>query len=363
MGRPGRFDVAAQVDQNPGQRYVPSVKRGISLDAVAALAGVARPTVSKVLSPGRNAYRISSETRARVLAALSKLGYQAKTPASRRGRYRPVVALPALDHLPESTSIYGEVPGALCSRLAIHGIDTQLLIIEDWNDYRAQAARRQTDGLVLLEFMAGDLDNFQTHAQVPLVCLNLPTDLPVDQVCTDERAGALLGVDHLLDLGHRHLAFLHPIVARHVHSLTARRDAILDRCRDRGAICRVGNVIDVLLQPAPDAGHGPVPTAVISYHEQEIPQLLDALRRREIHVPRQMSVLCLGGAPAVRWSVPAITAVEVPIVAMTTAAADLIAERLHGGVTTPRRRLLDQRLLVRDSTAPPGSWAGNPRVP
>ncbi|MFE6735097.1 LacI family DNA-binding transcriptional regulator [Microbacterium sp. NPDC057650] len=180
--------------------------RAVGVRDVAALAGVSRQTVSRVLNEHPD---VAPETRDRVVAAMEELGYRmnnaARALGTRRSRTIGVLASDALQYGP-SRSIAAIEASA---REAGYWVSTAYADSGDADSVRAaiEHLRAQAvDGLVV----------FAPHARTVDVLNGLDTGIPTVALHTADRsalsvdqiAGARLAVAALADAGHRRIAHL-----------------------------------------------------------------------------------------------------------------------------------------------------------
>jgi DNA-binding LacI/PurR family transcriptional regulator len=82
--------------------------------------------------------------------------------------------------------------------------------------------------------------------------------------------------------------------------------------------------------------------------------LLRAAHNRGISVPKDFSLVCFNNVPVLKLTTPSLTAVDVPSGAMGQAAAELLLRAINDKDSiAPRFRKLEEKLIVRESTAPP----------
>lgn len=79
----------------------------------------------------------------------------------------------------------------------------------------------------------------------------------------------------------------------------------------------------------------------------------EALRRRGLRAPEDMSVVGFDDLPEVRWSAPPLTTVRQPLAAMGELAARTVLSLARGERPDSPRVELGTELVVRSSTAPP----------
>lgn len=80
--------------------------------------------------------------------------------------------------------------------------------------------------------------------------------------------------------------------------------------------------------------------------------LIAAARRKNVSVPRDLSVVGIDDMPEARYFAPPLTTVRFDFAALGAGAFDMIRRRVETGVRQ-EHLVLPARLVVRDSTAPP----------
>jgi LacI family transcriptional regulator, repressor for deo operon, udp, cdd, tsx, nupC, and nupG len=178
------------------------------LKAVAALAGVSEPTVSRVLN-GRMG--VAAATRHRVVVALRELGFHG-VPEPRSDR-RNTIGIVGGEFLnPVFPTLTHHISFELGRRgyLATVAITDRDLVPEE--RCVAELTDYGVDGIVFLggrhAELDGRIDHYRDLAEsgTPVVLVNgIATDLKVPHVRCDEGAGARKAVTHLIRLGHRRI--------------------------------------------------------------------------------------------------------------------------------------------------------------
>jgi LacI family transcriptional regulator len=225
------------------------------------------------------------------------------------------------------------------------------------------SAGRQAAIVVASELTGADLTAL-ARARLPVVVID-PLDLPsarVTSVGSTNFAGGLAATQHLLDLGHRGIAYLGGPAA--------------DACNQarlqgyRGAMEAAG-------APVPDGyartgrfsyEHGIAggaalldlpepPTAVFAGSDETALGVIEAARVRGLRVPDDLSVVGFDDTPVARLAAPPLTTVRQPLREMG-AVAGRTALRLAAGERVDSHHVeLATELVVRQSTARPGSAA------
>jgi LacI family transcriptional regulator len=171
-------------------------------------------------------------------------------------------------------------------------------------------------------------------------------------------AGGLTATDHLVSLGHRRIG----LIAGPKHLLCSR--ARLDGYR--AALESAGITLDDTLVVQGDFMHESgftgcdallalphPPTAVFASSDTMALGAYEAVRRRGLRVPDDLSIVGFDDLPEARWSSPPLTTIRQPLAEMGVLAARTVLRLARGErIDTPRVELATE-LVVRDSTTPP----------
>lgn len=94
------------------------------------------------------------------------------------------------------------------------------------------------------------------------------------------------------------------------------------------------------------------PTALFAASDQMALGAIEALRRRGLRVPEDLSVVGFDDLPEVRWSAPPLTTVRQPLADMGKLATRTVLRLAAGEEPASPRVELATELVVRASTAP-----------
>jgi LacI family transcriptional regulator len=343
---------------------VPSRDRRATLAKVAASAGVSVATVSKVLN-GRD--DVAPATRALVKEHLHEHDYVA-----RRGRPAPPPAIELCFH-GRLNAYHTEVLQGVVEAAADAGVAVVVSIRPRgprgprgpgagrpaaWTGELA-AAGRQAAILVTSELAAADLTAL-ARARMPVVVVD-PLNLPsarVTSVGSTNFAGGLLATRHLLDLGHRRIAYLGGPVAAACNQ--ARMHGYRGAMEAGGAPVPDGYVRTGRFSYEQGVAGGAAllegadpPTAVFAGSDETALGVIEAARVRGLRVPEDLSVVGFDDTPVARLAAPPLTTVRQPLREMG-AVAVRTALRLAAGERVDSHHVeLATELVVRQSTAPP----------
>jgi LacI family transcriptional regulator len=326
-----------------------------SIADIARQLGVAPSTVSKVLGPHAERYRITPELRQRILACAKALGYRPDLRNRARATRRSGMVGVLYSSPSPTTHVVFEYLGThLAHHLGRHGYRTCYLPAGDWQEVRSRLAEHRVDGCLLLPHLPRKVPGVRHPESLPLVVINALTDLPVPQVVTDDVQGVGLLVDHLVDLGHRRIAYADVQERPFGHYSEAWRRQGYRQAMERHGLPlqeHAGEAADLL--PWLE-GHGG--TAAITYNHQIALDLTREIRRRGLSVPGRFSFACASDIAVGALVDPAWTAVRIPLAAMVARAVEELVARMEGRKPLGQERIvIAQDIVVRDSTgaAPP----------
>ncbi len=181
-----------------------------TLAQVAALAGVSLKTASRAL--GGESY-VSEKTLASVLAAAAELDYQRNAAASllASGRLADSIGLITGDF---TNPFYSALAQAIEDEIRTRGMHLAVANSRESAEQERRLAYdladRQTKALIAVSAMPDHADYAPLQARgIPVVFVDRPAEnLDADSVVFDNRAGGRLAAQHLIDAGHRRIAFI-----------------------------------------------------------------------------------------------------------------------------------------------------------
>lgn len=338
-----------------------------SLGEVARRCSVSQSTVSRVLNnsrPGR--FSVSAEVRERILRVAEELNYRpsvaARNLAAEKTMLVSVLGVGGLwsDQMgPDETAI-----AALSATLDRAGYEICVQFYSQRHG-RYDPPPLRVDGIVSVSASTEEDLRSLEQAGAPYVSLNGIAGPRGSSVIPDDARGTRLAIRHLLDLGHRKIAYLdHPSSSARHRSVFDRRETFAQCANEMGfeiAAVRVPSLPpntpwDSYYEPfLRDAVMKQGATAVLAYSHHGAIALMRLAHDLGLSVPNDFSLACFNNEPAVQLSIPSITAVDVPAMRMGQVGAELLLRQMNvREAMEPVTVKLDETLIVRESTAPPG---------
>jgi LacI family transcriptional regulator len=173
----------------------------------------------------------------------------------------------------------------------------------------------------------------------------------------DDIEGACRAIAHLMDLGHRRIAYAGPTSEHRRHrSIEDRHDTYISELTKHGLKPISGH--DRVFRSAPAFLASAVlkhqATAILAYDHVEALKILHGAHILDIQIPKQVSLVCFNDEYLCDIVTPALTCVGVPARQMGRVAAQILLKQLESPEKFKTERVkLSQDLIVRSSTAPP----------
>lgn len=182
-----------------------------TLKDVAGLAGVSSATVSYVLNGKRT---ISDETKSRVYSAIEQLDYvpdlNARSLSMRDSKLIGVV-VPQTEpgeRLMFQNSFYSEALGSIEYYARQKGYHILISATDANESYLTLAKKRNLDGIIVIGMYPDKFYQQMKKTQIPIVLIDSYTnDHYYHNVRIDDAYGSYLATKHMLENGHREIAF------------------------------------------------------------------------------------------------------------------------------------------------------------
>jgi LacI family transcriptional regulator len=322
---------------------------------VAALAGVAIKTVSRVVN---GVTTVDPVLAARVNEAADKLGYRPNLTASnlRRsdGRTATIGMLVEDAANPFSAALTRTVENAARER----GV---LVLIGSLDEDPARERElvgalidRRVDGLVIVP--AGRDHSYLIKEQRAGTCLVFldrePQLLDADAVVSDNRQGAINAVNHLLDAGHRRIAYLgdRASISTAVQRFAGYRHALeLAHLEvDEEIVLHQASTVEAAIEATEQLLALPDPPSAL-FTSQNLVTIGASRALRTLGLHRTVAHVGFDDFPLADMLQPGISVIAQDIEALGKLAAEILFRRLDGDQSPSRTFTVPTRLIVRGS--------------
>jgi LacI family transcriptional regulator len=339
--------------------------RVVTLKDVAHAAGVHPSTASRALDPHKSR-RISDATVERVERAAERLGYFPDMIAKGlRGGSTTMVGVVVADL---ENPFFAPLVRGISTHLESRGFVTLVAeTLEDPERFERtlnHLLSRRVDALVTTATRSEDgplLRRFAERIPACVLAVRSIEGSGLPYVRQDDRQGAELAADHLIDLGHRVLAQLRGPADidtfanrtdgfRRCVASAGATDATVEECGEALTLEEGRRLMALTLDASPD----PPPTAVFAHADVMAIGAIEEMDARGLRCPGDISVIGYDDIPLVSHVRPPLSTIELPGSEIGHRAGEMVLAMIDDPGTTPESISLPARLVVRESTAPPG---------
>lgn len=328
---------------------------------VARAAGVSAQTVSRVLSGHPN---VQEQTRARVLAAVDRLGYRrnnaARALSSGRSRTIGVVTL-RTTHYSRAAVMSGIENAAQDAGYTVSTATTTSLDTSAIEAALSRLADQGVEGVVLSVPLIHTSPRIEALTRaVPTITIDGSRTDATEVVAVDQFHTARLATRHLLDLGHE--------TVWHVAGPEEWLEAASRRAGWRATLEAAGRTVPPPLEgdwsPASGYRNGlvlariPEVTAVFVASDEMAFGVVRALHELGRRVPDDISVVGVDDIELAEYCSPSLTTVAQPFARMGALAVAHLLRHIEDPGRAPEPLSVQPRLVVRASTAPAPRLSG-----
>jgi len=326
---------------------------------VAKRAGVGIATVSRVLNQSPS---VSEETRQKVLDAIAEMNYS-PNPIARRlstGKTLTIGVVVPFFTLPDFVKRLQGVQQALAESeydLVLFNVETVAQRDRYLNDLPRQT---RVDGLLVIGLPLNSIQSDQFHqAGIPIVSIDVASP-GVHLVSVDHVQGSKMAVRHLLELGHRKIAFVSDVL-NDPYGFVATKQKYQGYCETleeaqlpippeyhqhgehgREAARKMGAALFSLPDP---------PTAIFAASDTQAIGVMEAAREVGIKVPEQLSVIGYNDIRDAEYM--NLTTIHQPLYESGLTGAQILLQAIENPSEEFEKVILPISLVVRKTTAPP----------
>jgi LacI family transcriptional regulator len=341
----------------------PQPGQAISLRTLGEYLNLSPATISLVLNNAPGMRSIPQETRDRVRNAAAKFEYRPSFYA-RSLRKRQTFSVGVL--IPDLNDNY--------AAQILTGMEE--FLIEEGYFYLTASHRRKPDlieeypRLLMDRCVEGFIlvDTFLEHSlKLPVVAVAGHRKIEgVTNVVLDQRRAAELQLRHLVQLGHRKIAFMRG--GSHSSDADDRWECQMAVARELKLDVPPEMMVQIQVRVStPEMGFGPANelvsrgvdfTALVCYNDVSAIGAIRALMDHGVHVPEDVSIVGFDDIQSAAYHNPSLTTIRQPLQQMGMVAARILLQRIRGQATFPDVVAILPELVIRESTRPP-----NPRRP
>ena len=330
---------------------------------VARLAKVSPATVSRILNDNP-VYKTTDETREKVLRAVTELGYQ---PLARKrslparadsGARFSVGCLLATTGGKYSDPYYLAILGGIEEELSRLGGSVSLIQTEqelENPEILDRVLHAGLNGLIMMRPLADSLFA-ALHSLIPHIVGIDTGHMPIDNIEYDHLRVSKMAVEYLYQKGHRQIGFIGGSTGGAPLKKSRRFRSYLQTMADLELEVRPEWVLNcewndrLCIRLVEELYHSAVlPTAFYAASDLMAMAALRALYQLGVPVPGRVAVIGMSNIEMSQYANPPLTTIDVPAVEMGITAARVVAQRIRGDETLPKRILLPSRLIERDS--------------
>jgi DNA-binding LacI/PurR family transcriptional regulator len=328
----------------------------VTLKAVAQHLGLTPGTVSAVLNNSAASRSIPERTRDRILQAARELNYRPNFMARSLRVQRTYTVGVILEEIGDG---YGS--------MVVSGIEEY---IREKNYFFLTVAHRHDDALLRTYsemLIARGVEGFITVDTSLYDVPSLPTVAVaghrslenVTNIVLDHRQAALLGLQHLKDLGHAQIAFLRG--QPQSSDSEVRWNSICEVAEELGIKVNPERVVQLQgLDSTPELGYPfgkellarNVPfTALFAYNDISAIGAMRAFQEAGLRVPEDVSVVGFDDIVSAAFCIPSLTTVRQPLKKMGRIAAETLLARIEDAAEVKPEIAVEPELVIRKSTA------------
>ena len=336
------------------------MEKKVTMQDIADRLNISKNSVSQALSgkPG-----VSEETRRLVEKAADELGYRYHTKNRKQKQAEKNVprnfALIASDYTFSLTSFFGEIYLSIEKELRDRGIH---LFIESINNdsqknliLPALLTNHKIHGILILSHISTEYIASIIETGIPTVLIDHHSPyLQADSVLTNNRFGGYKAVEHLIQLGHRDIAFIGDIDFS--PSYQERLEGYLLALKKAG----IKSNQDLIFTNAKET-HEEItryienfniqPTAWFCVNDRHGFLVTTVLQQKGFKIPKEVSVCSFDNGQLSQITSPKITSMDIDLKYFGRKAVEQICWRIENKDEPIHEILLPTKLIIKDSTA------------
>jgi LacI family transcriptional regulator len=350
----GKFSLMTQdKKQRPSKKSM-----NVTLRAVAEHVGLTPGTVSAVLNDAPSSRSIPERTKSRILAAARELNYRPNFFAQSLRKKRTYTIGLIVEEIGDAygSMVISGVEQYLRQKnyfflTVVHRHDPELL-----DRYSQILMERGVEGFITIDMQLREAPTLPTVAVAGHKNFS-----GVTNIVLDHQHAAHIALRHLLELGHREIAFMKGQLFS--SDSTARWKAICEAAKDLKLEIDPELTVQIDIDdPTPQLGYPFAKqlldrkkpfSALFAYNDISAIGAIRAFQEAGLQVPTDISVVGFDDIQGAAYNTPSLTTVRQPLVRMGTIAAQTLLERIEGREDYPSEIAIQPELVERESTSAP----------
>lgn len=333
-------------------------KKNYTLAEVAEAAKVSPMTASRAIN---NRSGVSSQTKAHVLKIAAEMGYVVNRAAQKlSGGRSHIIGIVATEISNQFNSALiasaGDAAWAAGYEILVY---SHVVREKKPSGSVMQLLRQIADGVIaVLPLKYGYLDDIAS-IHIPVITVeHTGQTSSFPSISSDSYEGARMAMRHLIELGHRRIAFI--TGDERLSSAEDRHRAYLDTVAQYGLARDRALVVpgDFSMNRGYQAMRKLLtlkkrPTAVFAANDLSAFGAINAIRETDLRVPDDISVIGFDDLPAAAQFYPPLTTIRQPIQQIGRSAVNSLLAMMAGIDPASHQVVLPTELVVRATTAPP----------
>jgi len=333
-----------------------AARKPMSLKKLAEYLALSPATVSLVINRSSVADSIPQETKDRIFTAVRKFKYRpnffARSLRTQRSFTIGVIVPEVSDGY--SASVMSGVEDYLLNEGYFYFVASHRHRADLIDEYPRMFLERSVDGLIAVD------TPWHLNLSVPVVTVSGHNEVKgVTNIVLNHQKAAELALKHLLNLGHRQIAF---IKGQEFSSDTEVRWSNIERVAKQHGLQMNPSLVTQLQgdSPSPELGHraartllasGEPFTALFAFNDISAMGAIRALREAGRRVPEDVSVVGFDDIPSAAYQKPGLTTVRQPLREMGRAAAEILLKRINRpGSELHEKHTVEPELVIRETT-------------
>ena len=328
---------------------------------VAERAGVSIASVSRILNLDPE-YRVTQETRERVLKAIRELDYKPNPNYRKRKTQQvPIGCIYRMTVERTEDSYYAAILRGAREFLTRQNCEfkfalSQFDIMNE--DSLSSLLAHPPRGLILMDQTTEETMNFLSSKIKYIVGIDLGFP-SIDNICYDRFEAGCRAMRYLLEKGHKKIAYIGAKISHNSLNI-GRYEAYLRMMKQAGLEVDPAWIVDSMWHRGVCYEKTKAlmncanrPTAILVGSDHMAIAAMSAMHELGVAIPEEISVIGISDIEDAKYLTPPLTTVAIPQKEIGEIAARVLLDRIRGDLTLPKRIIVPTELVERRSVAPP----------